>query len=174
MNQASSPVFFPVSIRKFVVMSTVTLGFYQIFWFHKNWQLIKSKEGSKIMPIWRAIFGIFFIYSLIEKIKKSANSSNVSTNYNSTLIVMIWIIVRILSRFSSEFLPLLIDILVDFMFALVLIPVQKAANNLNLAIAPRHDRNDRFSGWNIAAIVVWVFYFSSAVNEIALPLIWGK
>lgn len=91
-------------------------------------------------------FWNIFHLSLIEKIKKSANSSNVSTNYNSTLIVMIWIIARILSRVSSELLPLLIDILVDFMFALVLIPVQKAANNLNLAIVPRHDRNNRFSG----------------------------
>ena len=168
MNQESSPVFFPVSISKFVIMSTVTLGFYQIFWFYKNWQLIKSRDGSKIVPIARAIFAIFFIYPLIDRIKKLANSSNISTNYNSTLIVMIWIAFRILSRFSSEFLPLSIDILVDFMFALVLIPVQKTVNKLNLAIAPRHDLNDRFSAWNIVAIVAWALYLLSAISQMLL------
>lgn len=50
------PVLFPVSPLKLVVMSTVTLGIYEIYWFYKNWKLVKQQTDRDIMPFWRAFF----------------------------------------------------------------------------------------------------------------------
>lgn len=168
MTQSSSPAFFPVSTSKLVIMSIVTLGFYEVYWAYKNWQLIKSRDKSNIQPIWRAIFLLLFFYPLIEKVKTVANSNGVSTNYSSLLITIVWVFLRILSRVSFEFSPLLLDIVIDCIFGLLLIPVQKTANQLNAAIAPAHLPNERFSVWNIIAISCWSIYLLNAINQIVV------
>jgi hypothetical protein len=33
----SPPMYFPVSRLKLAVMSTCTLGIYELYWFYKNW-----------------------------------------------------------------------------------------------------------------------------------------
>jgi hypothetical protein len=166
MSQESSPVFFSVSTRKLVIMSIVTLGFYQVYWAYKNWQLIKSRDKSAIQPIWRAIFLLFFFYPLVDKIKTVANSNGVSTNYSPLLVTIVWVIIRISARVSLEFSPLVVDIAICCIYALVLIPVQKTANQLNTTLAPDHLPNERFSVWNIIAILCWSIYLLSAINEL--------
>jgi hypothetical protein len=170
MSQSSAPVFFPVSTRKLVVMSIVTLGFYQIYWAYKNWQLIKSRDKSEIQPIWRAIFLLFFFYPLVEKVKTVANSNGVSTNYSPLLITIGWIFFRILARVSLEFSPLIVDVAIGCIAPLVLIPVQKTANQLNTRVAPDHLPNDRFSVWNIIAILCWGIYLLSAISELIISM----
>ena len=60
--------FFDVSVLKLVVMSTVTLTFYQIFWFYRNWKLAKER-GDDVIPILRAIFGVLFAYALFKEVR---------------------------------------------------------------------------------------------------------
>ena len=74
MNENSQPMFFPVSRFKLLVMSLVTFGLYEIFWFYKNWQLFKAKTGSDISPFWRTVFRVFFIYELLHEIQEKARS----------------------------------------------------------------------------------------------------
>jgi hypothetical protein len=40
-------MFFPVSLFKLTVMSLFTLGLYEIYWFYRNWQLIKAMNPSE-------------------------------------------------------------------------------------------------------------------------------
>jgi hypothetical protein len=61
--------FFDVSVVKLVVMSLVTFGAYQIFWFYKNWQVAKQR-GEDVMPLVRAIFSIFFAYKLFKNVEE--------------------------------------------------------------------------------------------------------
>jgi hypothetical protein len=44
------PLFFPVSITKFLLLSIGTLGLYEIYWFYKNWGFIKARDRSDISP----------------------------------------------------------------------------------------------------------------------------
>lgn len=53
--------FFPVSLAKLILLSIVTVGIYDIYWFYKNWKYIKQRDDSSIMPFWRAfLFPIWF------------------------------------------------------------------------------------------------------------------
>jgi hypothetical protein len=56
------PSCFPVSLMKLTVMSIVTLGLYELYWFYKNWTLIKERGKLEIAPFWRAFFAYFFCY----------------------------------------------------------------------------------------------------------------
>ena len=53
------PPFFTASVLKLIVMSVCTMGIYQLYWFYKNWKLIKDRTGQKIRPFWRAFFLLY-------------------------------------------------------------------------------------------------------------------
>ncbi len=169
MSQDSTPVFFPVSIRKLVVMSTATFGIYLVYWAYKNWQLIKARDGIAIQPFWRAVFFIFFIHPLLEKIKNTANTSGVSTNYSSLLITILLIALRVSERVSAD-LPIMVAIVIGVGYGLILIPVQKTVNRVNLMLVPNHHPNDRFSVWNIIAIACWSLGLLAAIAELVTPI----
>ena len=46
---------------------------------------------------------------------------------------------------------------------LVLFPTQNAINLLNAVVAPNHNPNSKFSGWNMAGIVVGGILFGFSV-----------
>src|SRR5580698_7122097 len=71
-------VFFPVSPLKLVVMSTVTFGLYEVYWFYQNWKLIKQRTGLNIMPFWRAVFGVLFCYPFFREVEDAAASRKIS------------------------------------------------------------------------------------------------
>ena len=41
-DEIESPIFFPVSTLKLILMSIVTFGSYEIYWFYKNWKLLNQ------------------------------------------------------------------------------------------------------------------------------------
>jgi hypothetical protein len=148
MNENSQPIFFPVSRLKLLVMYIVTFGLYEIFWFYKNWQLFKAATGEDISPFWRAVFRVFFLYSLFKEIQDKAQSRGVHADFSPFLLTVVWIGLMVCSRLPDPYG------LVCLFSVIVLLPVQWTVNELNSVVAPNHNPNDRFSVWNIAAIVV--------------------
>ena len=63
--------YYPVSVLKFVVLSVLTFGYYQIFWFYKNWRFIKDRDGAPIYPWARALFAPLWFYALIDDVNRS-------------------------------------------------------------------------------------------------------
>src|SRR3954470_14863581 len=71
-GEAVDAPFFAVSLLKYVLMIFCTLGFYQVYWFYRNWQLIKEREGFaglRISPVPRAIFSVFFCYQCFARVR---------------------------------------------------------------------------------------------------------
>ena len=91
MNEDAQPMFFPVSRLKLLVMSLVTFGLYQIFWFYKNWQLLKAATGSNISPFWRAVFNGICCCSLIAKIINRAKLRGIDANFSPFLVTLAWL-----------------------------------------------------------------------------------
>jgi hypothetical protein len=156
------PVFFPVSPLKLVIMSTVTFGIYELYWFYKNWKLIKERTGRDIMPFWRAFFGVFFCYSCFREVEEAARFRGISF-LSPGLLAAIWIILTICWRLPDPYW------LVCWLTPFVLVPVQNAINRLNIEIAPNHNRNSRFSGWNIAGIVLGGILFVLSIIGAFMP-----
>ena len=47
-DERFQPRYYPVSTTKLVVLSILTGGLYEIYWFYKNWKWIKQRDGSSI------------------------------------------------------------------------------------------------------------------------------
>lgn len=64
--------YFPVSHVKFAILSMVTLGLYQFYWFYKQWVYVRDRDDSSIMPFFRAIFLPLWFYALYLELKKDS------------------------------------------------------------------------------------------------------
>ncbi|MEG4104782.1 hypothetical protein [Microcoleus sp. S13_C5] len=164
MNENSQPIFFPVSRLKLFVMSIVTLGFYQVFWFYKNWQLLKAEDESNISPFWRTVFGALYCYPLLAQIKKWAKSRSVYANFSPLWVTVAWIGII---KFCG-YLPMPYKLAV-LLSVIALLPVQKSVNELNTLMIPYHDPNSRFSIWNILTIAVGCSLLVRAIIVSLMP-----
>jgi hypothetical protein len=52
---------------------------------------------------------------------------------------------------------------------LFLLPVQRTVNAINDAVDPEHYRNDRFTGWNTAAIVIGGLLWLGGLIAVFVP-----
>ncbi len=98
--------FYIVSKKKFFILYIGTLGWYEIYWFYKNWKLYKNSSDADIWPLPRAMFYIFFVHSLFrlikEKIIDNSSSFQWSQGSNATVFVILSIISRVFDRLAME------------------------------------------------------------------------
>lgn len=157
------PLFFAVSPVKLAIMATVTFGLYELYWFYKNWKLVKQRTKNNIMPFWRAFFGIIWCYPFFGEVGDAIKSRGLSFPTSPGFLAAGWIILSLMWRLPNPYW------LVSFLAPLALVPVQNTINQLNAAVAPDHDPNSRFSGWNIAGIVIGGIFFVIAFFGAFLP-----
>ncbi len=75
-------------IKKFTIMLAVTYGVYFLYWFERNWQLIKEERKSNISPFWRTvglfvpILNLFLMYEQFNEIKKLAEEKGIKDTYS--------------------------------------------------------------------------------------------
>jgi hypothetical protein len=155
----SAPEFFSVSPFKFGVMATCTLGLYELYWFYKNWKLVKVREGSKIIPLLRGAFSFIFCFALISKIRDRGALSDLKLtfgpeslklkyDYPAWVLCSAWIGASVM-LYSSR------PIWVISIFAWIyLLPAVRLANTISKLASSDHDENSLFSAWNWLAIVV--------------------
>jgi hypothetical protein len=159
----SKPIYFPVSLTKFVVMHFCTLGAYQFYWFYENWKLIREREQSEASPFWRTCFAFIYCYALFEKIRSSAASLKIGQSISVQVLASGWILLSVLLILPDPYW------LVTYLSILFLLPVQQAVNRINESLVPGHDRNERFTAWNKVAVVIGGVLFIVSVIAIFLP-----
>ncbi|MEN5173044.1 hypothetical protein ABE427_09935 [Acinetobacter higginsii] len=111
-----------ISMKRFIILSITSFGLYQIWWMFKAWRFFAIKDNLKIMPAARAIFSIFFLYSLFNKIQNYAQANGYTRSFSSA-----WMFVGYLLIIFAYYLPdpYWLITLFDFIF---LIPAFVALN----------------------------------------------
>ena len=64
-GDAESGAYFPVSPWKFVALSLLTWGLYELYWSYKNWTFVRARDGSSIVPWGRALFAPLWYPALL-------------------------------------------------------------------------------------------------------------
>lgn len=70
--------FYPISPLKFSLLSLVTLGLYQIYWFYRNWSYLKRVEYPKSLPFWRAFFSYIWFYPFYRRLVGGEESKDIN------------------------------------------------------------------------------------------------
>ncbi len=92
-----------ISLNKFIVFCVITFGLYELWWIYKSWKFFKEKENLDIMPAARAIFAIFFVYYLFEKILDFARANGYQKEYSSGGLTVLFLILNLASRLPDPF-----------------------------------------------------------------------
>ncbi|HSA90506.1 MAG TPA: hypothetical protein VLF42_11465 [Burkholderiales bacterium] len=144
---APEPVFFAVSGLKLALMSVVTLGLYEVYWFYKNWKCVQRNSGDRVNAPLRAIFYPVISYPLFKRIRSHAQGSGVQADFPAGALAGAVFVLTLLWRLPDPWW------LAGFLGVVALLPVQAAANAINRKQAPAADPNTRFTGWNILGLV---------------------
>ena len=155
--------FFLVSRTKFIVMCLATFGLYEIYWFYKNWKLVKDYGRSDIWPIARAIFALFFTHSLLRDIQLSAAEAGIRSRFSVQPAAWGFIILSLLHRLPDPFS------LVSLFAFVPLIAVQDTINDVHERIAPNADRNSSFGAGNWVAIVLGLAFWALVIAGMLVP-----
>lgn len=159
---AGEPLFFPVSLLKLALMSIATFGLYEVYWFYKNWKCVQRLDDARLNAPIRAIFYGLTSYWLFARMREHAVRADGRSIAAGPLALAVFVLSatwRLPDPWwlagSLGFVPLLI--------------VQRTANALNLAAAPDADRNSRFGGWNIAALVAGAIFLALVLIGLLVP-----
>ena len=144
----SSPYFFTTSTLKLSLMSICTLGIYELYWFYKNWVLVKERTGQNIMPFWRAFFAPLWAYSCFRHIKTSAQECEIEESLPIGLLAIIYFLFHALWRLPDPFW------LVSYLSFLLILPANSVALSINRNLQSDFENNDGFSGWNWVGLIL--------------------
>ena len=137
--------FLYIPLSRYIIMSIITFGIYQVYWIYKNWEYLKNRDNLNIHPFWRGIFGIFTIHELLKKIHDDPIlNKNKSAEFNHSSLATGWVIISICSYIFSRifdslylgdlgFIIILVFLVIELSF---LIPVQRYINEVNARVTP--------------------------------------
>lgn len=147
-----------MSLNKFIFLSIISFGIYQIWWIYKSWRFYQQKEKLDIMPAARAIFSILFIHSLFTKILDFAKEKGYNETYSPTTLFIGFIVVNLLSRLPDPFWLISLSSIVCLI---------QPFNALNYAKQNSTDfivtEETSFSGKQIALIVIGVILWALVI-----------
>lgn len=155
-DQITSPIFFPTTTKKLAIMSICTFGIYEIYWFYRNWKFLKEKRGYNIRPFWRALFSIFFCYSLFKTVKYYANKTGIQETFTPGGLAAAYILIYIAYRLPDP------AWLISIFTFIPLLTAQKTINTLNRDQLEKVI-NKKFSGWNIFGIVAGIIWWGLVI-----------
>lgn len=156
-------IFFPVGLTKLTILSIALLGFYQIYWFYKNWKCVQRNYGDNVNAPIRAIFYPLVAYPLFKRMREHAESAGVYTRLQAGMLAAVLFVLGFAWRLPD---PYWFAGLAAF---LPLLPVQLTVNELNQKLAPRAEANRRLSAWNMLGVVLGTILIVLAVIGTFVP-----
>jgi hypothetical protein len=132
----------------FVLLCFFSLGFYELFWFYKNWKFIKEQNKLNISPFWRTVFTFIFAYDLFRRLFFLAEEKGYTKKHSAGWITIAYIGLYLLWRLPDPFWLLY---LLSF---LPLITIVKVLNYYWRKEHPDLEERTWFSGGEIAVLVI--------------------
>jgi hypothetical protein len=154
---AGEIVFHAMDRTKLVVMSLATFSIYPVFWFFRNWLLLRRLRGQQVWPFWRAVFSPLFAYSLFTQVRDDARSVGVEPRWEAGFLALTYFLCGLTGRMSDPYWLLALLVVVP------LVEVQGTINAANAASGSPGPVNDRYSAANIVCIVVGCLTLGLAV-----------
>jgi len=111
-----------ISVGKFVFLSIITMGLYEVWWIYKSWRFFKYKDNLDIAPAIRAMTSFIFLIPLFNKILKLASANGYKQKYSSIFLFFGYFVVCLLVKLPK---PAMLVAILAFVF---LIPPFKALN----------------------------------------------
>ena len=108
VNQAATGVaaagevrYFVMSPGSLVLLSTVTVGLFGLYWAYRQWEAVRQ-SGEKIRPLGRTIFLIFFVHALFRGIQSARHQADLVAGRAQSAMATLYVILAILSNIAAR------------------------------------------------------------------------
>ena len=136
-----------IPVWVFCLLSFLSFGLYDVYWFVTNWRYIRDKEDGNYNAVIKGIFPFIFGYSLFRKFYRLAKDNGYKGNPPLLILLVLYIASRLLVYFDSG--------LVSFFAFVFLIPVIQMMNFYYRAQTNYRHRNGLTKGDGIFLVIVW-------------------
>jgi peptidoglycan/LPS O-acetylase OafA/YrhL len=166
---------FTTQRRKMIILSVCTLNMYSVYWFYKHWTAQRINGGRDCIPVLRAIFQIFFVFSLFSTIKYDAEFKKLAVAWSAGWLAAFYILCTIagsiIERFGDNTQNLssytLISLVCYLLPIIPLVLVQQTANELNGD--PKGLKNATLSWQNWIFIILGILWWLLVMVGLFLP-----
>lgn len=157
------PYFFAPSTLKLVVMSVCTFGIYELYWFYRNWILIKEHTNQNMMPFWRAFFAPLWAYSCFEHIRLVSDKRGTAAPLSIGFLAVAYFVLQAMCRLPDPYW------LISILSFAPIMPVNSVALAINQETVPQDQENSTFSTWNWVGVVGGGLFVVLAIIGAFLP-----
>lgn len=135
--------------QSFIILNIATFNLYSIWWMYKSWTFFKYRETYDIQPAMRAIFSIFFIFGLFERIRNFSGSFGYEAGFKSAVLFVAILLVQLMVYLPEEYW--LVSYAAGFLYAL---PVKALNEGIRLSGDYETEEQIGFTKGETIAIVV--------------------
>lgn len=168
---ARPAAFYAMSPRKAVVMTMLTLGFYDLVFWYRHWKRLKD-NGYDFSPFFRAFFAGFTSFRFVSILRTARVERDLPSGEGLRASAGIYLGLNIASRISERILEgvpyLVLTVLACAGCAWVLATVQHAANEVLEADGSQGQSNSGVTAGAIfgaaLGLAIWAFMIIDAVN----------
>ena len=175
----SQPRYYIVAPFKFILLSVLILNLYFVYWFYKNWRLIKEDDKDDIWPPARAFFYIFFTHALFTDVQESFKTQERQWDWSPGLLATLFVIVTLVGNLIDRIVPYeaypllssVMPVASTLLATFLLFPAQKAIN----AVCGDEDgsANSKLTvanwAWMIVGGIVWLLILLGTYAMIVDP-----
>lgn len=158
-----SPWYFEVATTKFVVMSIVTFGIYDVYWVYQQWRCERTRTGEDLSPFWRTFFAPFWAFSLFRRISQVSDETGTGP-FAHQAYALIYFASFVTIRLPDPYW------LIGILAFVPMIPVQSAATRVNKTVAPGAPLNDRYTLPNVVMIVLGLLMLLLVIVGMLIPV----
>lgn len=159
---SSKPAYFTVGTTKLIVMSVATLSLYELWWFYKNWKIIRDRTGASIMPFWRAVFAPLWGFSFVGHVRGSREELGLSS-VSPALLGTAYLLVGMTWRLPDPYW------LISMFTFIPLAVMQRNAHEVLAEAGTVNSGASRFTGWNWFGIVLGAVLWALALIGLFVP-----
>lgn len=138
----------PMSLQKLVVLSISTLCFYQLFWFYRNWRVLRDEGGERITPWIRALFSALTAFSLFDDVESLGRRARVPVHWSPIPLGIAYFLLCTAWRLPDPYS------LVWLASCVPLAWVQRTINEVNARCEQTREVDRSFTAWNWLAAAV--------------------
>lgn len=155
-------------VWQLIVLMIFTWGYYQFYWFYRNWKQLKEKNNLDIRPGWRMVgllvpfYGLYLVYDQFALITQTVRASGEKKVFSAGWMFTLFLLTLILSPFLLYF-PL---------YLLPLIFIQKHLNQCWLQQDGQKPVKKTLSAGEfivILAVSAIVMFYAGWINNPSFP-----
>lgn len=156
-------MFLYIPISRLIWMYIISFGIYEAYWIYKNYQYLKERDGLKIQPFWRGIFGIIFAYSLFKAIRNDREAGAIrAATFSAGWLAAGWVILSLCIEAHQIFAEINIFMVpICCLMILFFVPIQNYINKVNQTINPTPTYYNLWSFGHIVCMIIGIIRWSA-------------